>query len=155
MTIMIKERLIDLNIKITELANYFNISRPTMYKYIESFDNDDFEKIPKSIYDLFVFIKENKLIGKINVIDYVINYNNQLAQQQSKINKRNVTNFLKQNEEITLLNEKAEFVVAISKKDTFDNIITFLNKVNSLPKSDLTDEEQEIKNKYEQILKII
>lgn len=152
---MIKERLIDLNIKITELANYFNISRPTMYKYIESFDNDDFEKIPKSIYDLFIFIKENKLIGKINVIDYVINYNTQLAQQQSKINKRNVTNFLKQNEEITLLNEKAEFVVAISKKDTFDKIITFLNKVNSLPKSKLTDEEQEIKNKYEQILKII
>ncbi len=152
---MIKERLIDLNIKITELANYFNISRPTMYKYIESFDNDDFEKIPKSIYDLFVYIKENKLIGKINVIDYVINYNNQLAQQQSKINKRNVTNFLKQNDEITLLNEKAEFVVAISKKDTFDKIITFLNKVNSLPKSELTDEEQEIKNKYEQILKII
>lgn len=152
---MIKERLIDLNIKITELANYFNISRPTMYKYIESFDNDDFEKIPKSIYDLFVFIKENKLIGKINVIDYVINYKNQLDQQKSKINKRNVTNFLKQNDEITLLNEKAEFVVAISKKDTFDKIITFLNKVNSLTKSELTDEEQEIKNKYEQILKII
>ena len=35
---MLRERLKNMEIKITELADYLQISRPTMYKFIEYYD---------------------------------------------------------------------------------------------------------------------
>ena len=53
---MLEDRLKELDIKKTELANYLDISRPTMYKFIESYDNGEFETINKKVLKLFDYI---------------------------------------------------------------------------------------------------
>ena len=71
--IMLDDRLKELDIKKTELANYLEISRPTMYKYIELYDSNNLSEINKKVLKLFDYITENKLIGKNNVISYILN----------------------------------------------------------------------------------
>ena len=50
------------DIKITELAKYLQISRPTMYKYIECYDLGQEELVDKQIAKLFDYISKNDLI---------------------------------------------------------------------------------------------
>lgn len=69
---MIKERLKELDIKITELASYLSISRPTMYKFIEMYDEGSKNDLSKFICELFEYIETNELIDKKNVISYIL-----------------------------------------------------------------------------------
>ena len=70
---VIKIRLKELDIKITELANYLQISRPTMYKFIELYDSGDRNEVNQRILKLFDYIENNRLIAKKNVINYILN----------------------------------------------------------------------------------
>ena len=69
---MIKERLKDLDIKITELAGYLSISRPTMYKFIDMYDAGDKKDLSNFMCELFNYIDTNELIDKKNVINYIL-----------------------------------------------------------------------------------
>lgn len=69
---MIKERLKDVEIRLTDLAEYLQISRPTMYKFIEYYDEGEYSLINKKVKKLFDYITENKLAGKNNVINYIM-----------------------------------------------------------------------------------
>ena len=69
---MIKERLKELDIKITELASYLSISRPTMYKFIEMYDEGNKKELTNSISLLFDYIEQNDLIDKKNVVSYIL-----------------------------------------------------------------------------------
>lgn len=69
---MLKYRLKELDIKITELANYLSISRPTMYKFIEMYDDGNKNELANSICGLFDYIEKNELIDKKNVINYIL-----------------------------------------------------------------------------------
>ena len=70
---MIRERLKDIDVKITELANYLNISRPTMYKFIDSYETGEKESVSKSVLQLFDYIESDETIGKNNVIAFILN----------------------------------------------------------------------------------
>ena len=70
---MLRNRLRELDLKITELADYLQISRPTMYKFIEYYENSEFDLINKKVLKLFNYIAEHELIGKKNVINYILN----------------------------------------------------------------------------------
>lgn len=83
---MIKDKLKELDIKITELAKYLQISRPTMYKYIECYDLGQEELVDKQIAKLFDYISKNDLIDKVNVINFIltsINGNNNVVTNKS------------------------------------------------------------------------
>lgn len=59
-------------ITITELSRLTNKSRPTLYKYITDYENDNHDNIPYSFIVLFDNIKNNKY-GRKEVIDYCKN----------------------------------------------------------------------------------
>ena len=46
---MLKERLKDMDIRITELAEYLQVSRPTMYKFIDYYEEHSFDLINKKV----------------------------------------------------------------------------------------------------------
>lgn len=69
---MIKDRLKDVEIRLTDLAEYLQISRPTMYKFIEYYDDGEYSLINKKVKKLFDYITDNKLAGKNNVINYIM-----------------------------------------------------------------------------------
>jgi predicted transcriptional regulator len=68
-----KEKLKRLNIRLTELSHYLNLSRPTLYKYIDEYENRKYKDIDKRTRQVFDFIKKKSTISKIEVIDFIIN----------------------------------------------------------------------------------
>jgi len=68
-----REKLKKINLRLTELAHYLNISRPTLYKYLEEYESRKYKDIDKNTKRVFDFIKKTSTISKIAVIDYIIN----------------------------------------------------------------------------------
>lgn len=65
------EKLDLLNIKISELVQYLNISRPTLYKFIEFYEVNK-KLLRKQYLELFDYINNNEYLTKIDVIKYII-----------------------------------------------------------------------------------
>ena len=63
-------------ITISELSRIINISRPTLYKYVEAYENDStFNIIPTKILDLLNFIYSDKVNDKYDILEYyVVNF---------------------------------------------------------------------------------
>lgn len=103
-----KNKLNNLNIKITELAGYLKISRPTLYKYIEDYEKGDFDQIDKKIYSIFQYIDNNELIQKEGVILFILNkYHN--------------------NDDLKIGDYKASFLVnRLSKKKYLNPLLKFI-----------------------------
>lgn len=150
--IMLDDRLKELDIKKTELANYLEISRPTMYKYIELYDSNNLSEINKKVLKLFDFITENKLIGKNNVISYILNNLTNVKELESndEINLfKNVRKYMIDNQN----SEKSQFFDLASKNKNFDIVIHYLMEIAQLlKKKNLSEEEIELLKPYNEII---
>lgn len=82
-----KNKLKDLNLRLTELSTYLKISRPTLYKYIESFENKDYQKIDYHVLDIFKFINKRSTKSKLSVIEYIINKQQISSTLMNRINE--------------------------------------------------------------------
>ena len=69
---MIQDKLKDLKIKVTEIADYVNLSRPTLYKAMDLYDDGEFDSINKNVLKIFDYINNNKNIDKKDVINYML-----------------------------------------------------------------------------------
>ena len=149
---MLEDRLKDLDIKKTELANYLNISRPTMYKFIESYDNGDFEVINKNVLNLFDYITKNTLIGKNNVINYILTKIVDVKEMESKEETdlfKNVRRYILSNPN----SEKSKFLDLVCQKTNYDLIIHYLIEITPLiKKKKLTVEESNLLKPYMDII---
>lgn len=152
---MIKERLKEIELKITELSEYLNISRPTMYKFIDSFDNGNRESINQRVLKLFNYLEENPLAGRRATISFILA--NLTEQQQIAFSTENtdflpVKKYLTENSEST----KSKFIQLAVQKSDFDDIITYLLKIYPLlRKRRLTEEEIALLKPYDDIREII
>ena len=151
---MIKERLKELDIKITELANYLQLSRPTVYKFIELYDNNDKAEINKSICDLFDYIEENELIGKNNVINYIINKMSLVKNSDNEnINSliSDIKDYIFSNQE----SEKTQLIKKIINTSQYDLLIHYFFDITSISKKRKRSELDLKKlNMYEEIIKL-
>lgn len=149
---MLRDRLMELDIKITELASYLNSSRPTIYKYIESFDNGEIDKIPKKILDVLNFINDSQLIDKLNVIDYIIS--------KEKNKKAKPVDFIDIKKRIKKLqtsnpqDQKLEFISNLIDSDQLDFLIPLFKEIYSSIKNynkslKEDNEKQEIFKKFQ------
>lgn len=149
---MLDDRLKDLDIKKTELASYLDISRPTMYKFIESYDNGEFETINKKVLKLFDYISNNALIGKNNVINYILNNIAEVKEMESKEEVdlfKNVRRYILANPD----SEKTKFLDLVCKKTNYDLIIHYLVEITPLlKKRKLTAEEEKLLKPYNDII---
>lgn len=68
-----REKLKKINLRLTEFAHYLDISRPTLYKYLEEYESNKYKDIDKKTKRVFDFIKKPSTISKIAVIDFIIN----------------------------------------------------------------------------------
>jgi hypothetical protein len=62
-------------ITISELARLTNLSRPTLYKYVEEYENNDISNIPADILELFNYIYSTDVKDKSDIINYCIKKN--------------------------------------------------------------------------------
>lgn len=115
----IREKLKETNIRITELAYYLGISRPTLYSLIEQYTSNEHEKLEKKVYDLFIFIDNAKSLSKPIIMNYLIT---------NEISKNVEVN----DEKSTLIREIQKFQKSKSKKN--------INKLEIIEKIVLSNE---------------
>ena len=152
---MLRNRLKEIDLRITELADYLQVSRPTMYKFIEYFEQEEFDLINKKVLKLFNYIKENELVGKKNVVNYILTNLVELKDLGNK-EENNVLSNIKKYIVANPGSKKSIFIELISTKDIYDKLIYYLVDINSLlKKKKLTDEEKEKLIPYLEIIKKI
>lgn len=153
---ILKQRLKFLEIKITELSDYLQISRPTIYKYIEDYDLNNKKNINANIVKLFDYICKNTLIDKSNVIKYILNQL-YLPKNEEKYIHNNLSekiNFFLEKKE----NEnKIQFIKKIIfKEDKYDFIIHYILKIDYIiNKKRKTEKEKKTLETYKTILELI
>ena len=138
---MVRDSLKRLNIKITELADYLKISRPTMYKFIELYDSNRAKEINKNVKKLFEFIDENKLIEKRNVVNYILNNLNITKDiEDNKVSKKieDISKYIINNPN----SEKTFFIDMLTKVDFFDVIVHYLCEILPLLKNNENNKEK-------------
>lgn len=122
---MIKERLKDLDIKITELAGYLSISRPTMYKFIDMYDAGDKKDLSNFMCELFNYIDTNELIDKKNVINYILS---KVVITDDTLSDENVKLIKEIGDCINLDNNssKKDVIRYLIKNDDLDELLKFI-----------------------------
>ena len=140
---MLRERLKNMEIKITEMADYLQISRPTMYKFIEYYDLKEFDLINKKVLKLFNYINENELIGKKNVVNYILTKLVDVKEMNSDDDLaiiKTIKKYIISNPE----SKKSQFLVTCATKDLCDDIIAYLVEITPLLKKKVLTSEEEI-----------
>lgn len=152
---MIKELLKKLDIKITELSDYLKLSRPTLYKFIDNYENKNIKELDKRLVDLFNYIKKNiDVIEKRNVINYIFNnFNEYTNLEEDKLYRiiNNVRDYVINNPK----SEKTFMIDEIINNKYYDLIIHYLYSIhNIISKKNVNNDEEELLNPYKQILKL-
>lgn len=152
---MLRGRLKELDIRITELTEYLQVSRPTLYKFIDMYDDSDFDMINRKVLKLFNYICENQYIGKKNVINYILTYLTDVKELGDK-EEISTIKIIKKHLVSNPDSEKARFVELCFKKDLYDSVIHYLLMIeNLINKKNLTGGEIDLLKPYEDIIKII
>lgn len=150
----IKNRLKELDIKITELANYLQISRPTMYKFIDLYDSGNKKDVNPSVVKLFDYISKSELIGKRNVINYILSKMSTVQNMDTD----ETNELLLKIKEYVVENpnsEKTQFIIKSIEQSQFDIIIHYLmDIVPLLKKKKLTQQEENKLQPYKNIIDI-
>lgn len=149
---MIRQRLREMDFKITELAEYLQITRPTLYKFIDDYDSGDFALINKRVLKLFNYIENNPLAGKKTILVYILN---NLVDEKEMGNENEVSKFTKIKKYILenpSSNKSAFIELIISRKD-FDSIIDYLIEIYPLLKKRKLSDDEIVKLKpYDELI---
>ena len=118
-----------LNIKISELAQYLNISRPTLYKFIELYESNK-NLLRKKYLDLFDYINNNLYLTKIDVIKYIIEkFNKPKVLNNEDLDK--LISMLENDEEYkTLIKVFNSYLISLNSKDKQKEIKKLINYLN-------------------------
>ncbi len=138
---MIKQRLKDMELKITDLADYLQITRPTLYKFIDMYDSNEFDGINRKVLRLFNYIEKNTLAGKKVVINYILT---NLVDVKELGDKKEKDIYIKVKKYLIDCPEssKTKFIEYIIKKNDFDEIIDYLIEIIPLIKKRKLNEEE-------------
>lgn len=131
-----KEKLRDLGIKTTELSQYMRISRPSLYKYLESYESKEYKVIPEKVLRTFRYVDKYKNLTKEQIITFVIC---EFAEEETSDKKESIRKYL-----LTKGSNdpKIELMYALINTDIFDGVTHYLNEVcRILEKGELTESE--------------
>ena len=130
-----KARMRELNIKMTELSEYIKVSRPTLYKYIESYETGDIGSIPDRVVSLFKLM-ENPDVSKEQVITFIItSFSEDGGTDIGEAIRRYVV-------DPSASPSKMELMYRIATTDCLDGIIPYLNDCIDILSGDEMDDEK-------------
>ena len=152
---MIRERLKEIDFKLTDLSEYLKISRPTLYKFIDLYDKKNYESINNHVLSLFKYIDENPLVGKKSSINYILT---NLVDEKELRTETDVSLFMQIKKLIISEpdSSKSKFLELLVKKSDYNDICEYFIKIYPLlRKRNLTKEEIELLKPYDEIRNII
>lgn len=145
---LLRDRLKAMELKITELADYLQVSRPTMYKFIEYYDNAEFDLINKKVLKLFNYINEHELAGKKSVINFILTNLVDVKDLGDDLE----LDIIKKIKKYIISNpksKKSQFLVTCATKDIYDDIIYYLVSIQGLiGKRKLGEEDKKLLEPY-------
>ena len=115
-----KARMRELNIKMTELSEYIKVSRPTLYKYIESYENDETETIPERVLSLFKLM-DTPGVTKEQVVTFTIT---SFSDSDTNDIRDRIRNYIL---DPSASQAKVELMFKIATTDCIDDIIPYIN----------------------------
>lgn len=128
----LRDRLRELGIKIVDLANMLDISRPTLYKHIESYEKNMLENLDSSYIALFNYITQNEFINAKNVFIYI-------TQNILRLKEKDFQNKVA----ITGNAQKDAFITLLLESNRFDDLLGyFVSCYELLEKDTLSDESR-------------
>lgn len=152
---MIRDRLKQIELKISDLANYLQVSRPTLYKYIESYDSKDFSSVNDKVVKLFNYIEKNPLAGKKTVVNFILTTlvtENEFGSAEDNAVFSKIKKYLIENPDST----KTQFIKMFVQKSDFDEVAEYLLEIQPLLRNRApTQEEIELLKPYDEIRTII
>ncbi len=138
---MIRQKLKDIDFKITELSEYLQITRPTLYKFIEDYDSGNKGAINKKVLKLFDYIDSNPLAGKKTVLTYILTHlviEEELGEKEEASKFSKIKKYILENPD----SSKAKLIELFIARKEFDPIVDYLVEVYPLlRKRKLSDEE--------------
>ncbi|MEI0486272.1 hypothetical protein [Brachyspira intermedia] len=140
---LLREKIRDLDLRISDLAEYLKISRPTLYKYIDMYEEGNRSTIDTKILNLFDYIQNSKNIGSNNVIYYIMNniVENSNTNNTEEDKRMKIKSLLK-----TENKTKEDFIYILTEDNFFDPILDYLMKCKKLstdPDKKLSEEDYE------------
>jgi len=128
-----------MDLRITELSEYFHISRVTLYKYIEMYESGTKDGIDFKVRDLFEYIEKTPNIGKRNVINWILTHT--VSEQNN--NSNDIVNLVNQYQlNANHSDDKIKFLSFIILHSDMDSLIPYLNScMDLLAKESLSDNE--------------
>ena len=130
-----KTRMRELNIKLTELSEYIKVSRPTLYKYIESYEGGDLESIPDNVVSIFRLM-EREDVTKEQVVTFAITAFNAGAETDDR---EIVRRYLA---DPSASKAKIEAMCRLASSDCLDDMIPYLNGCMEILSGNEFGEEQ-------------
>ena len=133
----LRDRLRELGIKIVDLANMLDISRPTLYKHIESYETNALENLDSSYIALFNYITQNEFINAKNVFIYI-------TQNILRLKERDFQGSMAMGRvAITGNAQKDAFITLLLESNRFDDLLGyFISCYELLQKDTLSDESR-------------
>lgn len=149
----LRDKIRDLGLRLIDLSEYLEVSRPTMYKYIELYEQGHKEAVSAKILTLFDYIENNySNIGKNNVINFILN--NIVRVEAENISKNEdkrikIKNLLKKRGN----KSKENFIYELTEDNFFDPILEYLMECKKLADKRLSAEEIEFIKPLENLYK--
>ena len=140
---LLRDKIRDLDLRISDLAEYLKISRPTLYKYIDMYEEGNRGTIDTKILNLFDYMQNSKNIGNSNVVYYIMNniIENSNTNNSEEDKRMKIKSLLK-----TENKTKEDFIYMLTEDNFFDPILDYLMKCKKLstdPDKELSEEDYE------------
>ena len=127
---IMREKIRDLDIRLTELADYLKISRSSLYNYIDYYESNNKKAIPFEILKLFQYIDKSKNLSKEMVIKYIMTH---FFAIEGRSIKDDVIVYLNGVDEDDV---RLPFIDKLIKTNEMDSLIPYLTRCLELMESD-------------------
>lgn len=114
-----RERMRELDIRMSELARYTGVSRPTLYKYVESYDSKSYKDVPESFLRLFRYAERSRSITKEQVIIFAITEFSDSGDDAKDVIRKYIASKSRNDSKIRMMH-------LLVTTDLFDDVIPYL-----------------------------
>lgn len=127
-------------IKLTDLSDYLKVSRPTLYKLLEYYEGNEFDKIERKQLELFNYINDTPNLSKKQVMNFIVQ--NQIIQSEEN---NSLSSFIFKYEYTGSIDEdKDELIRNIIISKNLGSLISLINRYCFLSqKEELNSSEAE------------
>lgn len=138
--ILLRQKLKTLDLSLVDMAHFLNISRPTLYKLIESYELGHRNKIDSKICNIFDFIIHTPNLCKTKAISYIIESFSKPQIQSAKERKEAIAHWLKKEDSM-----KVDFIYMLGNSEVFDPILPYMLECGKiLAKKNIGEKEREM-----------